>query len=82
MLQVVGIPHPKLQEVVGLAVKLHPGQYLTLEEVKARCEGNLEWPKIPRQLKIMDDFSAVMTVTGKIQKFKLRELLNASEEPV
>ena len=82
MLQVVGIPHPKLQEVVGLAVKLHPGQYLTLEEVKARCEGNLEWPKIPRQLKIMDDFSPVMTVTGKIQKFKLRELLNASEEPV
>ena len=67
--------------MVGLAVKLHPGQYLTLEEVKARCEGNLEWPKIPRQLKIMDDFSPVMTVTGKIQKFKLREVLERDVQP-
>ncbi len=81
MLQVVGIPHPKLQEVVGLAIKLHPGQYLTLEEVKARCDGKLEWPKIPRQLKIMDDFSQVMTVTGKIQKFKLREVMEQDVQP-
>lgn len=82
MLQVVGTPHPKLQEVVGLAVKLRPGQYLTLEEVRSRCEGKLEWPKIPRQLKIMDDFSQVMTVTGKIQKFKLREVLERDLQPL
>lgn len=82
MLQVVGVPHPKLQEVVGLAVKLHPGQYLTLEEIRSRCEGKLEWPKIPRQLKVMDDFSQVMTVTGKIQKFKLREVLEHDNQLV
>ncbi len=75
MLQVVGVPHPKLQEVGALVVKLKPGKNLTLEEVQQACDGKLEWPKIPRYLKIMDDFSVAMTVTGKIQKFKLTDLL-------
>lgn len=75
MLQVVGVPHPKLQEVAALVVKLLPGKNLTLEEIQQRCDGKLEWPKIPRYLKVMDDFSVAMTVTGKIQKFKLTELL-------
>ncbi|MBX2928382.1 MAG: AMP-binding protein [Saprospiraceae bacterium] len=75
MLQVVGVPHPKLQEVAALVVKLIPGKYLTLEEVQQRCDGKLEWPKIPRHLKILDDFSVAMTVTGKIQKFKLTDML-------
>ncbi len=74
-LQVVGVPHPKLQEVGALVVKLQRGKDLTLEEVQQRCDGKLEWPKIPRYLKVMDDFSIAMTVTGKIQKFKLTELL-------
>ena len=79
--QVVGVPHPKLQEVVGLVVKCHPGQTLDLEEVRARCEGKLEWPKIPRQLRVVDDFSRYSTVTGKIQKFKLSALLQQGLQP-
>lgn len=75
MVQIVGVPHSKLQEVVALAVKCLPGKTLTLEEVKERCENKLEWPKIPHYLKVMDDFSKVMTVTGKIQKFKLAKLM-------
>ena len=75
MLQVVGLPHPRLQEVTALAVTCRPGETLTLEEVQARCADRLEWPKIPRYLQVMDDFSQVMTVTGKIQKFRLREYL-------
>ena len=71
IVQVVGVPHPKLQEVVGLAVKCLSGKTLTLHEVQERCEGKLEWAKVPRQLLILDDFSKAMTVTGKIQKFKL-----------
>lgn len=78
LLQVVGVAHPVLQEVTGLVVKLRPGRQLTLEEVKARCEGKLEWPKIPRHLKILKDFEPYMTVTGKIQKFKLSELFASS----
>jgi fatty-acyl-CoA synthase len=74
IVQVVGVPHPKLQEVVGLAVKCLPGQMLSLHEVQERCEGKLEWAKIPRHLLILDDFSRAMTVTGKIQKFKLAKM--------
>lgn len=74
MLQVVGVPHPRLQEVGGLVVKLKPGKTLTIEEVQHACEGKLEWPKIPRYLKLLDDFTLAMTVTGKIQKFKLVDL--------
>ena len=74
IVQVVGVPHPKLQEVVGLAVKCVPGETLTLQEIQERCEGELEWAKIPRHLLILDDFSKAMTVTGKIQKFKLAKM--------
>jgi fatty-acyl-CoA synthase len=79
MLQVVGVPHPRLQEVGALVVKLKPGKTLTLEEVQQVCEGKLEWPKIPRHLKVLDDFSVAMTVTGKIQKFKLVDLFKVQE---
>jgi fatty-acyl-CoA synthase len=82
MLQVVGIPDHKLQEVVALIVKCLPGQSLSLEEVKTRCEGKLEWPKIPRLLKVLDDLTPYMTVSGKVQKFKLKELLTLNQEQV
>ncbi len=72
--QVVAVPHPKLQEVVGLAVQCRPGKTITLKEIQDRCEGKLEWSKIPRHLMVLDDFSKAMTVTGKIQKFKLAEM--------
>ena len=75
MLQVVGVPHPKLQEVVAMVVKCQPGVQLTLEEVRLACEGKMEWPKIPRHLSMVKDFSPFMTVTGKIQKFKITEFL-------
>lgn len=76
-LQVVGVPHPVLQEVVGLVVQLKPGMQLTLEEVRNRCESRLEWPKIPKHLKIVKDYVPFMTVTGKIRKFMLAELFGS-----
>ncbi|MBK9017563.1 MAG: AMP-binding protein [Saprospiraceae bacterium] len=82
IVQVVAVPHYKLQEVVGLAVKCLPGKTLTLREVQERCEGNLEWSKIPRHLMVLDDFSKAMTVTGKIQKFKLAEMFQEMEQAV
>ena len=75
ILQIVGIPHPKLQEQIAAVVKCRPGKTITLEQIKAVCDGKLEWPKIPRKLKIVDNFDPWMTVTGKIQKFKLKEML-------
>ena len=82
ILQVVGMPHPKLQEVVGLVVKCHPGIHLTLEEVKARCADRMEWPKIPRFFYEIDDFSPFMTVSGKIKKHKVRAFLLEQNELV
>lgn len=75
MLQVVGVPHPKLQEVVALVVKCKPGFELDLDTVRAACKDEMEWPKIPRYVKIVDDFAPFMTVTGKLQKFKLAEFI-------
>ena len=80
LVQVVGVPHPKLQEVVGLVVKCLPGETITLEEVRQRCEGKLEWSKIPRHLLVLDDWSKAMTVTGKIQKFKLAKMFQEQLE--
>ncbi|MCX7784873.1 MAG: AMP-binding protein [candidate division WOR-3 bacterium] len=74
-IHVVGVPHKVLQEVVAAVIKLKPGKTLTLEEIKARCDGKVEWSKIPRYVKFVDNFSMAMTVTGKIQKFKLKEML-------
>jgi fatty-acyl-CoA synthase len=71
----VGVPHKVLQEVVAAVIKLKPNKTLTYEEIKSRCEGKMEWPKIPRYVKFVNNFSMAMTVTGKIQKFKLREML-------
>jgi fatty-acyl-CoA synthase len=75
ILQIVGIPHPKLQEQIAAVVKCRPDKTITLEQIKAVCDGKLEWPKIPRKLKIVENFDPWMTVTGKIQKFRLREML-------
>jgi fatty-acyl-CoA synthase len=80
--QVVAVPHPKLQEVVGLAVQCHPGKTITLEEIQQRCDGKLEWSKIPRHLMVLEDFSKAMTVTGKIQKFKLAKMFKERLEEV
>jgi fatty-acyl-CoA synthase len=74
LLQIVGVPHPTLQEVAALVIRFKPGKMLSLQQIQERCAGKLEWPKIPRHMKVIDDFSVAMTVTGKIQKFKLVDM--------
>jgi fatty-acyl-CoA synthase len=75
MVQVVGVPHPKLQEVCAAVIKKAHGSGLTEEQVIEHCKESMEWPKVPRYIEFKEDFSDVSTVTGKIQKFKLREHL-------
>src|ERR1700730_802876 len=70
--QVVGVPDRKFGEAVAAWVKLKPGSTLTMDELKIFCKGKIAGFKIPRYLKITDDFP--MTVTGKIQKFRMREI--------
>jgi len=69
--QVVGIPDPKFGEELCAWIVLKPGQTLTEEEVRAFCKGQIAHYKVPRHIRFVAAFP--MTVTGKIQKFKIRE---------
>lgn len=69
--QVIGVPDEKYGEEVMAWVKLADGQQLTSDELKEFCKGKIAHYKIPRYVKFVDEFP--MTVTGKIQKFKMRE---------
>jgi fatty-acyl-CoA synthase len=69
--QVIGVPSEKYGEEVMAWVKLREGANATGEELAAWCKGKIASYKIPRHWKFVDGFP--MTVTGKIQKFKMRE---------
>jgi fatty-acyl-CoA synthase len=69
--QVIGVPSEKYGEEVMAWVKLREGTAATGDEIAAWCKGKIATYKIPRHWKFVDSFP--MTVTGKIQKFKMRE---------
>jgi fatty-acyl-CoA synthase len=70
-IQVIGVPDAKYGEEICAWVKLRPGQQLTEQELREFCTGQIAHFKIPRYLRITTDFP--MTVTGKVQKFKMRD---------
>jgi fatty-acyl-CoA synthase len=70
--QVIGVPSEKYGEVVMAWVKLREGESAGGDELAAWCKGKIATYKIPRHWKFVDSFP--MTVTGKVQKFKMREL--------
>jgi fatty-acyl-CoA synthase len=69
--QVVGVPDAKFGEIVMAWVVLRPGSRLTAEELQQYCRGRIAHYKVPRYVKFVDAFP--MTVTGKVQKFLMRE---------
>ena len=69
---VVGVPDEKYGEELLAWVRIKPGQpEPTSDEFRAMCHGRIAHFKIPRYWAVVDEFP--MTVTGKIQKFKIRE---------
>jgi fatty-acyl-CoA synthase len=70
--QVIGVPDARYGEELCAWVKLRPGAALTLAELRQFCTGKIAHYKIPRYLRISDDLP--MTVTGKVQKYKMREV--------
>jgi len=68
---VIGVPHPKWQEVGRALVVLKPGQYLTEEAVIAHCQGRLARYKIPRSVVFVAGLPR--TAAGKVLKRELRE---------
>lgn len=71
--QVVGLPDLKFGEELCAWIIPRPGQTLTEEEVRDFCKGKIAHYKVPRYFRFVSEFP--MTVTGKIQKFRIRELM-------
>ena len=70
--QVVGVPDERFGEEIMAWVMLRPGETVSEEEVRQFCQGKIAHYKIPRYVKVVTEFP--MTVTGKIQKFRMREM--------
>lgn len=71
--QVIGVPDHKYGEELCAWIILRPGQSLTEPEVREFCQGQIAHYKIPRYIRFVDNFP--MTITGKIQKFRMREIM-------
>ncbi|NLC70426.1 MAG: AMP-binding protein [Desulfuromonadaceae bacterium] len=80
--QIYGVPDRKYGEQVMAAIKLKEGMTCTEQEIKDFCRGQIANYKIPYYVKFVDEYP--MTASGKIQKFKLREMaireLNLEED--
>jgi fatty-acyl-CoA synthase len=71
--QVVGVPDAKYGEELVAWIKLREGETATEEEIREFCQGRLAHYKVPRYVEFVDSFP--QTVTGKIQKYKIREAM-------
>ena len=69
--QVIGVPDPRYGEEICAWIKLHDGKTATAEEIREFCKGEIAHYKIPRYIEFVPEFP--MTITGKIQKFVMRE---------
>ena len=70
--QVIGVPDERFGEEVMAWVMLKPGESADAEEIREFCRGRIAHFKVPRYVKVTEEFP--MTVTGKIQKFRMREM--------
>lgn len=71
--QVIGVPDRRYGEQVAAWIKLERGATLTEDQVRQFCAGKIAHFKIPRYIKLVEEFP--LTVTGKMQKFKMREMM-------
>jgi fatty-acyl-CoA synthase len=78
LVEVVGVPDEKFGEEIAACIRLQEGQQSSVEEIREFCRGKLAHYKIPRYVRFVDEFP--MTVTGKVQKFILREQLTEELE--
>jgi fatty-acyl-CoA synthase len=76
--EIVGVPDPKFGEEIAACIRLHDGESLGADDIREFCMGRLAHYKIPRYVHFVDTFP--MTVTGKVQKYILREQLTKELE--
>ena len=70
---VIGVPDEKYGEQLCAWIKLRTGESATTEEIQQFCDSQIAHYKIPHYIKFVDDFP--MTVTGKVQKFVMRQAM-------
>ncbi|MBP7334864.1 AMP-binding protein [Niveispirillum sp.] len=73
--QVFGVPDPKYGEALCAWIRPRDGKTLTEDDIRAFCQGQIAHFKVPRYIRFVTEFP--MTVTGKIQKFAMREVMVA-----
>ena len=78
LVQVVGVPDPKLQEVAAAFIQLQTGATCTEQEIIDFCRGKIANFKIPRHVRFVEEWPMSAT---KIQKYKLREMMIAELAP-
>jgi fatty-acyl-CoA synthase len=66
-----GVPDEKYGEEVCIWVRIKPGSSLTPERIQAECRGKIASYKVPRYIRIVDEFPA--TASGKVRRFRMRE---------
>jgi fatty-acyl-CoA synthase len=71
--QVIGVPDARYGEELCAWIVLKPGQAIGEEDIRAFCRGKIAHYKVPRYVKFVDAFP--MTITGKIQKFVMRDMM-------
>jgi fatty-acyl-CoA synthase len=71
--KVIGVPDEKYGEEVCAWIQLRQGAELDEGAIRAFCKDHIAYFKVPRYIRLVDDFP--MTVTGKVQKFKMREIM-------
>jgi fatty-acyl-CoA synthase len=69
--EVIGVPDEKYGEEVCAWIKLREGHSATAEDIRSFCKGQIAHFKVPRYIRFVDDYP--MTITGKVQKFIMRE---------
>lgn len=74
--QVFGVPDRKYGEEIAAWVKLRAGESMTEDELRGFCQGQIAHYKVPRYVRFVDDFP--MTITGKMQKYLMREQMAAA----
>jgi len=72
---VFGVPDQRFGEAVAAWVRLRDGEQATEDELREFCKGQIAHYKVPAYIRFVDDFP--MTVTGKIQKFAMRDAMSA-----
>jgi fatty-acyl-CoA synthase len=78
---VVGLPDPRKEEILAAVVILHEGHETAPEALRAFCKASLAAFKVPQEFRVMRRDDLPVTATGKVQKFRLAEMLARDRDP-